>query len=78
MPTYEYSCDKCGKFEIHQRITEEPLKVCPTCKGQVKRLISKNTTIIYNCDGFYNTDYRSDSYKRAESGDKPDTSSNVS
>lgn len=46
MPTYEYLCEKCGRFEVTQRITEEPLKTCPTCGGPVKRLISSNVAIF--------------------------------
>ena len=41
MPIYEYACQKCGTFEMTQRITDEPLSKCPTCKGKVKKLISK-------------------------------------
>ena len=32
MPIYEYKCQKCGTFEVTQRITEKPLSKCPTCK----------------------------------------------
>jgi putative FmdB family regulatory protein len=77
MPIYDYSCKKCGKFEIHQRITEEPLKACPTCGGSVERLISSNPFIIYKCDGFHNTDYRSESYLKAASSDKPKETSST-
>ena len=40
MPTYEYECKKCGVFEVEQRITEDALKTCPTCKKPISRLIS--------------------------------------
>ncbi|NLY52270.1 MAG: FmdB family transcriptional regulator [Firmicutes bacterium] len=58
MPTYEYACDKCGRFEVVQKITEEPLAECPTCGGHVQRLISKNVGIIFKGSGFYITDTR--------------------
>jgi putative FmdB family regulatory protein len=56
MPTYEYQCDSCGVFEVSQRITEDPLKKCPTCKSKVRRLIS-NTSFMLKGSGWYATDY---------------------
>lgn len=72
MPTYEYECKKCGRFEHFQRITDEKLKRCPTCKGAIKRLLGSGAGIIFKGTGFYQTDYRSDSYRK---GAKSDTSS---
>ncbi|MBE3575355.1 MAG: zinc ribbon domain-containing protein [Firmicutes bacterium] len=63
MPSYEYRCPKCGKFEIFQRITEGPLAKCPTCGAPVKRLITQNAGIIFKGSGFYVTDHRSSDYK---------------
>jgi len=57
MPIYEYSCPKCGEFEITQRITDGPLKKCPTCKSKVHKLIS-NTSFQLKGSGWYVTDYR--------------------
>ena len=78
MPTYEYECQKCGhKFEQSQRITDEPLKRCPKCKGKVKRLLGTGVGVIFKGSGFYATDYRSPGYKAAakrdseSGGDKP-------
>ncbi len=71
MPTYEYECKKCGVVEVFQRITEPKLKKCPSCKGPVKRLLGAGAGIIFKGSGFYQTDYRSDSYKcgsKSESG----------
>jgi len=57
MPHYDYKCTKCGYiFEVQQRITEEPLKHCPKCKGHIKRLISP-AGIIFKGSGFHITDY---------------------
>jgi putative FmdB family regulatory protein len=56
MPIYEYECPKCGEFEITQRITEDPLKKCPTCKSKVRKLIS-NTSFQLKGSGWYVTDY---------------------
>lgn len=56
MPIYEYKCNKCGKFEKKQRITEEPLTKCPSCQGEVHRVISKNIGVVFKGGGFYCTD----------------------
>jgi putative FmdB family regulatory protein len=56
MPIYEYQCEKCGEFEVTQRITENPLKRCPTCKRKVRKLIS-NTSFQLKGSGWYITDY---------------------
>lgn len=59
MPTYEYECQKCKeRFEVFQSITAQPIKVCPKCKGRVKRLISAGGGFIFKGSGFYATDYR--------------------
>lgn len=56
MPIYEYRCERCGDFEVTQRITEDPLKKCPTCKRKVRKLIS-NTSFQLKGSGWYITDY---------------------
>ncbi len=72
MPTYEYECTKCAHlFEVFQQMTEEPRKRCPECRGKVIRLISGGSGFLFKGNGFYTTDYRSDSYKKAASADKP-------
>src|ERR1700722_3573265 len=58
MPIYEYKCPKCGEFEVTQRITEDALKKCPTCKSKVERLLSR-TSFILKGTGWYATDYAS-------------------
>lgn len=66
MPTYEYKCEKCGhSFEQFQSMTEKPIKRCPKCRGKVVRLIGTGAGIIFKGNGFYQTDYRSASYKEA-------------
>ncbi len=56
MPIYEYQCEKCGHFEVTQKITGNSLRRCPTCKGKVKKLIS-NTSFQLKGTGWYITDY---------------------
>ena len=73
MPTYEYECQKCGNaFERFQSIKDEPLKRCPKCRGKVRKIIGRGAGIIFKGTGFYQTDYRSDNYKK---GQKADSSS---
>ena len=69
MPTYEYKCITCGQeFEHFQSIKDDPLSIC-TCekKGDVKRLISNGTGIIFKGSGFYVTDYKKPSSTSPES-----------
>ncbi len=71
MPTYEYECQKCGTaMEKFQSMTEKPLKKCPSCGGLLKRLISAGAGILFKGSGFYQTDYRSESYKKREKEEK--------
>jgi len=64
MPTYEYKCKKCGNiFEKFQSITEDPIKKCKNCDGEIYRLISKNGNFILKGSGYYSTDNRNSSYK---------------
>jgi putative FmdB family regulatory protein len=73
MPTYDYTCDACEHtWEEFQSIKAEPLKKCPQCKkAKARRLISPGAGILFKGSGFYITDYRSDSYKKAAGADKP-------
>jgi putative FmdB family regulatory protein len=72
MPTYDYECDACGHaFELFQSITADPEKRCPECKkNKLRRLIGTGGAIVFKGSGFYQTDYRSDSYKKAAASDK--------
>jgi len=56
MPIYEYKCAKCGKFEKLQKVGEDALTHCPSCEGEVERLISKNVGVVFKGSGFYKTD----------------------
>jgi putative FmdB family regulatory protein len=72
MPTYEYICGACEvEFEKFQSITADPVKVCPSCgKRKVSRKIGTGAAIIFKGGGFYETDYRSDSYKKSAEADR--------
>ena len=71
MPTYDYVCDGCGHaFELFQSMTDSGKKTCPKCgKKKLRRLIGTGGAIVFKGSGFYKTDYRSDSYKKAAAAD---------
>ncbi len=72
MPTYGYICQKCEhEFDQFQSITANPSRKCPSCgKLALRRLIGTGAGIIFKGSGFYQTDYRSDSYKKGAESDK--------
>ena len=75
MPTYEYECDACGHgFEEFQSMADEPLVKCPQCgKKKLRRLFGTGAAVLFKGSGFYETDYRSESYKSAAKADKEAT-----
>ncbi len=72
MPTYEYECDACGhEFEEFQSMSDDLLVKCPKCgKKKLRRLFGTGAAVLFKGSGFYETDYRSDSYKSAAKADK--------
>jgi putative FmdB family regulatory protein len=72
MPTYDYACDACKhEFELFQSIKDEPKRKCPKCgKNKLRRLIGPGAALVFKGSGFYKTDYRSESYKKAAAADK--------
>jgi putative FmdB family regulatory protein len=77
MPTYDYECDSCGhKAEVFQAMSADPLKKCPECKKpKYRRLFGAGAAIMFKGSGFYQTDYRSEGYKKSAAADKPADSS---
>ena len=81
MPTYDYQCGECGhQWEEFQSITARPKRKCPDCgKLKAKRLIGTGAGVIFKGSGFYQTDYRSASYKKgAEAAKKAQESASKS
>ena len=73
MPNYDYKCQKCEHvFEVFQKMSDAKLEDCPleACDGKVKRLLGAGAGLIFKGSGFYQTDYRSDSYKKGAKGDQ--------
>jgi len=63
-------------MELFQGINDEPLKKCPACKKKkLRRLFGAGAGILFKGSGFYQTDYRSDSYKQKAASDKPASTS---
>ena len=77
MPTYDYRCNACGhEFELFQSMSDKVKRKCPKCnKPTLERLIGTGAALLFKGSGFYQTDYRSESYKKAASADKPESKS---
>jgi putative FmdB family regulatory protein len=80
MPTYDYLCDSCGhKFELFQSMKDEAVRKCPQCKKlKLRRLFGTGAALMFKGSGFYKTDYRSDSYKKAAQADSSASTSTSS
>ena len=72
MPTYEYECDACHhNFDEFQSMSEPALTKCPKCgKKKLRRVFGAGAAVIFKGSGFYQTDYRSESYKQAAKADQ--------
>jgi len=73
MPTYEYVCKACKhELELFQSMKDAPKRKCPKCgKNQLERKIGLGAAIIFKGSGFYQTDYRTESYKKGADAEKP-------
>jgi putative FmdB family regulatory protein len=72
MPTYDYVCDSCRhQFEAFHSMKAEPLQKCPECgRKKLRRMIGPGAAIVFKGSGFYQTDYRSESYKKGAAAEK--------
>jgi putative FmdB family regulatory protein len=72
MPTYDYVCNACDHaFELFQKMTDAPKRKCPSCgRLKLERLIGTGAGVIFKGGGFYETDYRSESYKKDAEAEK--------
>lgn len=80
MPTYEYRCGECGhNFDIFHSMKEKPKKKCPSCgKNALERLIGTGAGVLFKGSGFYETDYRSASYKKGAEAEKKSSDNGAS
>ena len=72
MPTYDYLCEACDhELELFQSINDPVKRKCPECgKLKLRRLFGTGAAVVFKGSGFYQTDYRSDSYKKGAAADK--------
>lgn len=72
MPTYDYRCRSCDhQWELFQSIKANPVRKCPECgKLKAKRVIGPGAGIIFRGSGFYETDYRSESYRKGAEAER--------
>lgn len=77
MPLYEYQCARCGRFEVIQKFSDDPLRTCPTCGDEVQKMLSA-PAIQFKGTGWYITDYArkgGGGEKKGASGDAAGTTS---
>jgi len=72
VPTYDYVCGACGhELEIFQSMSEAPKRKCPECGSlKLQRQIGMGAGVLFKGSGFYETDYRSDSYAKGAKAEK--------
>jgi putative FmdB family regulatory protein len=72
VPTYTYKCQQCGiQFESFQSMMDPPLQTCPSCHGELQRVITGGSGLIFRGSGFYITDYS----KKRSNGNKSEKKS---
>jgi putative FmdB family regulatory protein len=63
MPYYQYRCNECEhEFEQRQRMSDDPLTVCPVCNGRIRRVVN-SVGVVFKGSGFYVNDARSNGSK---------------
>jgi putative FmdB family regulatory protein len=73
MPLYEYQCSACAnRFEVRQRVADDPIAVCPSCGGAVRRVFHP-VGIIFKGSGFYVTDNRKAEASASTAAEKSST-----
>ncbi len=78
MPSYDYECSACGNiFERKQKFDEEPVAVCPRCKGKARRVLC-SVPVIFKGSGFYVTDNRKGGDLELPKDSKPKTKETAS
>jgi putative FmdB family regulatory protein len=56
MPIYDYRCTNGHRFEVLQRILDDPLTECEVCGAPATRVLHP-VAIHFKGSGFYSTDY---------------------
>lgn len=72
MPIYEYECRQCRqRFDKLQSINDEPIRVCPSCGGETRRVLQP-VGVIFKGSGWYSTDSRKSNNASASTNNKAD------
>jgi putative FmdB family regulatory protein len=75
MPTYGYRCTKCGhQFEVFQRMSDEPIQICPVCEGKVTKMLYPSG-VVFKGSGYYSTDYKGSGSSASSNGSGSTTES---
>ena len=78
MPTYEYACKSCGEhLEVVQSFRDEPLRECPVCDGELRKVFSP-VGISFKGSGFYRNDSRKSAKAKGDGRDKSEATSTAS
>ncbi len=77
MPIYEYKCEACGyKFEKLQKISDDPLKICPSCgASKLSKLVSAAAFRLKG-GGWYETDFKTGDRRNVSDSEKSKTTEN--
>lgn len=76
MPTYVYGCDACGhQFEKFQKISDEPIRTCPNCAKNVRRIFQP-AGIVFKGSGWHINDYKRSGSNGNNGNGESKTSSN--
>ena len=76
MPTYDYECVDCEHItEMFHGMTARPRVKCPECGSRMRKMLGTGAGLIFKGSGFYQTDYRSDSYRASAKSDTAGSSS---
>src|SRR5688500_13602317 len=71
MPFYEYECSNCKFYvEALQKISDAPLKQCPSCKKQTLKKLVSAPVFRLKGDGWYETDFKSEEEKKRNLADR--------
>jgi putative FmdB family regulatory protein len=75
MPIYSYRCKDCGyEFDQRQRMSDDPLTICPVCEGSIRRVVN-SVGVVFKGSGFYVTDNRGTNSANSVNGKSSETAS---
>ena len=78
MPIYEYICENCGnEMEIIQKISDEPLKHCPSCESDGLKKKTSMSAFHLKGGGWYKDGYGDSNNKSTSNGTASSDSNNT-